>query len=208
MPSKDFLHITWLRHMVATTLRADWPLIPFIPRSSLFLNFGQQMDPDMTPTYYITVVTHMALVNGHWQVTGLGFFFINSFGINTLSKSINSFFKNHTVLQNLEVFVTFIMCQSRMVKNHQSLDNRFIQAPDREGRKEGVIYRAWLLRNSGAKGIIKIGRVAGWLPLLMERMEKCRSPFCMQLTCKEAAISLPCSCMTVSCVTSWASVSF
>lgn len=37
-----------------------------------------------------------------------------------------------------------------MAKNHRSLENRFIQAPDRGGRKERVIYRAWLLRDSGA----------------------------------------------------------
>ena len=51
------------------------------------------MDPDMIPTFYITVVTRMALANGRWQVTGLGIFFINSLGTDKLSKSINLFFE-------------------------------------------------------------------------------------------------------------------
>lgn len=62
--------------MVVTTLQVDCPLIPFTPRSSLFLNFGLQMDPDMIHTFYITVATHMALENGHWQVTFVQFFLI------------------------------------------------------------------------------------------------------------------------------------
>lgn len=49
------------------------------------------MDLDMIPTFCITVVTHMALVNGHWQVSGLGIFFVVVvvLVIDKLSKSIH-----------------------------------------------------------------------------------------------------------------------
>lgn len=54
--------------------------------------------------------------------------------INFPNQFINSV-GNHTVLQNFEVLVVLIVGLFRMAKNHQSLGNRFIQAPGREGRK-------------------------------------------------------------------------
>lgn len=96
------------------------------------------MDPDTIPTFCITVVTHMALENGHWQVSGLGIFFFFLLFVLVLINFPNQFINsvgNHTVLQNFEVLVVLIVGLFRMAKNHQSLESRFMQAPGREGRK-------------------------------------------------------------------------
>lgn len=101
------------------------------------------MDPDMIPTFCITVVTHMALVNGHWQVSGFEIFFCELFWllINFLNQLINSL-EDDTVLQNFEVLNVLALRWFRMAKIHQSLENRFIQVPGRKGRKEKVILQS------------------------------------------------------------------
>lgn len=65
--------------------------------------------------------------------------------INFPNQYINSV-ENHTVLQNLEVLNILTLGLFRTAKNHQSLENRFIQVPGRDERKEKVILQSMTVK--------------------------------------------------------------
>lgn len=49
--------------------------------------------------------------------------------------------ENHTVLQNFEALSVLTIGLFRMAKNRQFLENRFIEVPGREGKKEKVVLQ-------------------------------------------------------------------